>query len=327
MGSGIDGRRVAMPGNGDVRAFLRSGAAFVAIGILLYGALYAASESLVYRYGDRNRFFMVKTAPRAQYDYVVLGASHAGVFDYEDINARLESLTGSTVLNLSIPGAGVVVNRLVLDYFLVEHHARTIVYVVDSFAFYSPEWNERRLEDVRLFHRAPFDLRLARLLLRSRMPLTGCLDYIAGFSKINNPTRFAPDNGGAPARFDRIYRPIAQLDRERIAYLYPAEIDARARALRGRYLAELESLIRRARSLDIRVHLVRPPLPGRIHRLIPGEAEFDAALARVARRSGAAVRDLARAAPDDKFFFDTDHLNRAGVLHLLENHLGELFGE
>jgi hypothetical protein len=75
------------------------------------------------------------------------------------------------------------------------------------------------------------------------------------------------------------------------------------------------------------VRLVKPPLPERIQRLIPGEAEFDAALSALAERAGASVRDLARVANDEKFFYDTDHLNRAGVLHLLENHRDWMFGE
>jgi hypothetical protein len=305
------------------RRFLRTAVRFAAIGLLLYAALYAAAEWLVYRYGDRNRFFVVKTAPHAEYDHVILGASHAAVFDYGDLNARLEALTGARILNLSIVGAGVTVNRLLLDYFLVGHRARTIVYVLDSFAFYSPEWNEQRLEDARLFHRAPADPALARLLVRSGASWRVTLDYITGFSKINNADRFQPDRPEEPARFDRAYRPIEQLDRQRIAYLYPESIDE-ALAHQQRYLAELEALVAKARSGGMRVLLVRPPLPPRIRALIPGEAQFDAVVQAVAGRTGAELHDLSRAADDVRFFFDTDHLNRTGVLHLYDNHLAAI---
>ena len=70
------------------------------------------------------------------------------------------------------------------------------------------------------------------------------LDYIVGFSKINNPDRFAPDVFEAEAsRFDRVYRPVPQIDRQRIAFLYPDEIDE-STLLESPHLTEFEDLIR-----------------------------------------------------------------------------------
>ncbi len=211
----------------EARAFLRNAAAFVAIGVVLYIGLYAVAEWLVYRHGDRNRFFMVRTATPAEYDVLILGASHAAVFDFDDMNRRLEEMTRSRILNLSVVGGGVVVNRLLLDYFFVRHRTAAIVYVVDSFAFYSPEWNERRLEDARLFQRAPFDPALARLLPRSGAPWMVAVDYVSGFSKINNPDRFGLGSPGGSRPLRPAVPPVDQIDRQRIAYLYPPVIDER----------------------------------------------------------------------------------------------------
>jgi hypothetical protein len=223
-----------------------------------------------------------------------------------------------------VVGGGVAVNRLLLDYFLVRHHTEAIVYVVDSFAFYSPEWNERRLEDVRLFQRAPFDPALARLLLRGDLaPMVG-VDYLTGFSKINNPDRFGPDQPAEASRFDRRYRPVDQIDRQRIEYLYPASIDDAARGNLDRYLGIFEALLADARARGIRAILVRPPLPPRTRPLIPGEAEFDAALRTVAGRTGAELHDLSATVDDSAMYFDTDHLNRAGVTHFFERHLAAI---
>jgi hypothetical protein len=312
------------PSREEVRSFLHTAVRFAAVGLVLWAAVYAASEGLVYKYGDRNRFYMVKTAPRAEYDHVILGASHAAVFDYQDMNERLESLTGSKILNLSIVGAGVTVNRLVLDYFLLAHRTRTIVYVLDSFAFYSPAWNEERLSDARLFQRAPVDPALARLLLRSGVSPSVTLDYVTGFSKINNADRFKPDRPDDAARFNRTYRFVDQIDRQRIAYLYPGQLDAQALAYRDRYLSELEALIRDSKSKDIRMILLRPPLPDRTRRKIPGEAQFDEALQKVVAGTGAELWDFSQVSNDERFFFDTDHLNRTGVLHLFETHVKDI---
>ena len=70
-----------------VGSFLRQALTFVLIGLGLYLCLYVASELLVYKYALRNRFFAVHTAPLRSYDDVILGASHAAVFDYEATNS------------------------------------------------------------------------------------------------------------------------------------------------------------------------------------------------------------------------------------------------
>ena len=128
---------------GEGRTFLRRAVPFALIGLALYGGLYTASERLIERYARRNRFFMVQAATQDRYGQVILGTSHAAVFDYEDMNARLEQLTRTKVLNLAIAGAGVTVNRLSLEYFLARHETSSVVYFLDSFAFYSSRWNER----------------------------------------------------------------------------------------------------------------------------------------------------------------------------------------
>lgn len=305
----------------EVRAFLRAAFVFVLIGIGLYAGVYAASEQLISRYAKRNRFYVVKTAPAHRYDFVILGASHAAALGYDDLTSRLEEMTASRILNLAIAGAGTTVNRLVLEYFVGHHSAANVVYVVDSFAFYSRQWNEERLQDVRLFHRAPFDPALARLLLGRPATRRTALDYLLGFSKINNADRFKPDMDDVEAtgRFEKTYRPVEQIDQQRLDYLYPQTGDASSQL--ERYLAEFEDLIRDAKSRDIRVIAIKPPVPERIYRAIPNETRFDAALKPMLAREGVEYRDFSLAGNDQRFFFDSDHLNRAGVMNFFENYL------
>ena len=302
--------------------FARRAALFLAIGGALYGGAYVAAEWLVYRHGQRNRFFVVRSAPPSRYDHLILGASHAAAFDYQDMNARLERMTGAKIMNLSVVGGGISVNRLLLDYFLSRHEAGSLVYVADSFAFYSREWNEGRLRDARLFARAPFDPALAWLLLRSPATWSVAIDYVAGFSKINNPDRFAADAfADEGARFDRVYRPVGQIDEQRLEYLYPKPIDP---AVFRRYLAQFEALVGAARARGLRVAVVKPPLPERVARRIPDEARFDSALSEVLSRHGVELHDFTHAGFEDALFYDTDHLNRAGVLTFFEYHLKDV---
>ena len=304
----------------SVSAFVRRAALFALFALGLYGALYAASERLVYQYAQRNRFYQVKTASSATYDYVILGASHAAVLDLGGMNRRLEEMTGSRILNLSIVGAGVSVNRLVLDYFWAAHQTAAIVYVVDSFAFYSRQWNEERLNDARLLLRAPFDASLARLLLRNSETRARAVDYIVGFSKINNASRFVVDVADEEARFDRKYRAVQQIDEQRIEYLY-AEPLARGNGDLERYLTEFEDLVRHAASRNVRVLVVKPPLPEKFYRMIPNEQRFDAALGQRLARLRVEFHDWSLVGNESGLFFDSDHLNRAGVENLFERFL------
>jgi len=203
--------------NGDVRQFLRSAVAFTVIGLVIYAGTYALSERLVYRRAQTNKFFLVKKAPAVNYDYVILGASHAAALGYRDMTARLESMTGKRIINLALVGGGVRVSRLIYDYFLARHQTSGLIYVVDSFAFYSRQWNEERLQDTRLFVRAPFDPPLAMLLLRDPATRSAGVDYALGFSKINNKDRWSVDVTPEEAtRFDRTYRPVNQIDEQRL---------------------------------------------------------------------------------------------------------------
>lgn len=295
---------------------------FVLLGLALYLGLYLAAEALVYRYGLRNRFYMVATAPLTHYDAVILGASHAMPFDFEDMNARLEQASGASVLNLSIEGGGILPARLMLEYFLAGHGTDRVVYVLDSFAFYSRQWNEDRLADAGLLRRAPFDPALVAALARHRWSRPLLLDYVSGFSKINNPDRFEPDvTRTETAEFARVYRPIPYLDQQRIAYLYPAMVDP---AVFHGYLAELENFVGFVEGQGIDLVVMKPPLPPRVLAMLPGEAAFDQAVAALVSANGGEFHDFANVNNDEGLFYNTDHLNRDGVLAFIDGHLAPL---
>ena len=102
---------------------------------------------------------------------------------------------------------------------------------------------------------------------------------------------------------------------------------AAARLNLARYLTELETLVTGARARGARVILLRPPLPPRTRALVPGEADYDAALRGAAARTGAELHDLSEAIDDAALYFDMDHLNRAGVVQLFERHLAGMLGK
>lgn len=297
-------------------------ALFLAIGALLYAALYAGAEALVYRYSQKNRFFMIASTAAQRYDHVILGASHAMPLDFEDTNREVEKLSGARIMNLSMEGGGVLPNRLLLEYFLARHRAGTVVYIVDSFAFYSAQWNEDRLADAGLLQRAPLDWSLVAALWRHPWARPLLPAYLSGFSKINNRNRFQSDIPDAERTlFRRVYRPVAFLDRQRMAYLYSGKVDPAALA---RYLEAMRDLIRLAKARGAAFVAIKPPLPERIVAMIQGEAAFDAALKAMLEAEGVKLHDFSRVNNRDAFFYNTDHLNRDGVLAFAKDHLAPL---
>lgn len=307
-----------------MRRLLKPALWFVAIGLLLYAGLYVASERLVERTAHANPFHKIEALREESVDWLILGASHAMPLDFADFNATMERETGKRIVNLAATGAGPLYNRFVLEHFLRTHRARNLLYVVDSFAFRSRVWNEDRFADAKLLRRTPFEPALAaHFLAYARDEGIGAvpvLDYVTGFSKINNRERFQRDAWEGEAQFEREYPPSTSATTKRIAYLFPDSPSAAAAAL-ARYTSTFESLLALARQQGMRIVVIKLPVPAAYASRLPGEPEFDAAMQRAALGANAQWLDFSGAASDPALYFDTDHLNRAGVTAFFAGHL------
>ena len=296
---------------------------FTAIGLVLYLVLYVAAEWLLYRTGDTNPFYKTATATETSFDWVILGASHAMPLDFADFNDVMERETGLKIINLATPGTGPLYNRFVLEQLLQDRRVAKVLYVLDSFAFYSSTWNEARFADAKLLRRTPFQTALAwRLLdygLTEGVDARAALDYMTGFSKINNPERFQRDIWEGEAQFERVHRPSASATAKRIAYLYPeAAPDPGALT---RYLREFEELVELSQLKGLAVVIIKMPVPARFHSLLPNEAAFDEAMSRLLAGKQVPFHDFSLAMDEPRFYFDTDHLNRAGLMEFFTRHL------
>jgi len=305
-----------------MRQLAKSASLSLAIGLLLYAALFYAADALVYRTGKSNPFYKIAVAEQQSLDWVILGASHAMPLDFADFNGLMEKETGLRILNLASPGTGPLYNRFVFEQFLNRHRTRNLLYIVDSFAFYLPTWNEERFSDAKLLGRTPFDPMIARRLLsyslHEGVDFRAPLDYVTGFSKINNRDRFDRDIWEGEKQFDRVFRPSPAMDKSRIAYLYPKPPNPAGLA---HYLSAFDGLISLARQQGIRLVAMKPPVPPNFYRQIPGEGDFDAAIGDLLAKRQVAVLDFSSALTEPRFYLDTDHLNRAGVTELFEKHL------
>jgi hypothetical protein len=305
-----------------MRSLLKPALLFIAIGLAIYGGVYYAAERLMMRTGHSNPFFKIATMQDGAFDWVILGASHAMPLDFADFNAQMERETRLRILNLAAPGAGPLYNRFVLEDFLRAHRARNLLYVVDSFAFYSRTWNEERFADAKLLRRTPFDPAIARRLWdyawHEGVDARAVLDYVSGFSKINNRERLQRDVWEGEAQFERVYRPSATAVKKRIAYLYAEPV---AEAALSRYLEQLAAIAALARQAGARMVVVKLPMLAQFREQLPGEAAFDAALSRTLSAQQVCYADFSAALDEPRLYFDTDHLNRAGLTEFVNRSL------
>lgn len=297
-------------------------ALFLALGLALYAGLFAWADRLTLRHGDRNPLYRIVTAP-GRADWLVLGASHAMPLGFAGMPATIAEATGQEVLVLGVTGAGPAVWRLLADRYFADRRAAAVLIVVDGFAFRDRRWNEDRIGQSDLLARMPWDpamlAAMARALPRG-LPVATLANYASGFSRINEPGRSAPDTWEGEARFDTAPRPSDAADRARIDYLYPP-VPAATAAL-DRYLTDLSATVERARGQGAAVVLLQPPLPARFAALLPDEPAFTDRLAAFAAARGLALVDHRALLPDSRFYFDSDHLNRAGVTEWLARGLG-----
>jgi hypothetical protein len=301
----------------------RSVVTFISIGVAIYCVLFFGSEGLVYKNGHSNPIFKIVTTDEKKLDWVILGASHAMTLSFDEFNSKMESDTGLKILNLSAPGAGPLYQKFALERFLKGHQTTNILYVVDSFAFQSRVWNEDRFVDSKLLSRTPLDVAAVSLLAnysyREGIDPRALIDYVTGFSKLNNPARFETDVFEGEAQFDRTFRPSNAADAKRIEYLYAHSGSQNAST--ARYLRELEKIVKLAHGNGANITLIKMPVPSPFYRKLPNESDFDAAISTLAANMSVPFWDFSSTLDGAEHYSDTDHLNRKGVMTFYENNL------
>ncbi|MGP1677299.1 MAG: hypothetical protein ACTS6J_09095 [Burkholderiales bacterium] len=305
-----------------MKRLAKSALLFLAIGLALYAALYYAAEQLMVQTGRSNPLFKIAVAQESTFDWLILGASHAMPMDFADFNMYMQGETGLRILNLASPGTGPLYNRFVLEHFLRAHRTKNVLYVADSFAFYSRSWNEERFADAKLLRRTPLEpaiaMRLGDYARDEGVDPRALLDYVTGFSKINNRERFERDVWEGEAQFERVYRPSASAVKKRVAYLYP---DKTAGTALSRYLEAFSALIATAKRSGANVVVIKMPTPSQYRSQLPDEAAFDQAMLRLLAAADVRFHDFTQALDEPSFYFDTDHLNRAGLTQFLARDL------
>ena len=84
----------------------------------------------------------------------------------------------------------------------------------------------------------------------------------------------------------------------------------------------LASLVDLARREGMHVVVIKTPVPPVFHNQLPGEGAFDEAIARLLATRRCHFHDFSGRLTEPRSYFDTDHLNRAGLTELLARDLG-----
>ncbi len=302
-----------------VRAF----AAFLAVFLVLYVSALTIAERRVRQEQPESAFQRLEAYDGSSVDWLVIGASHALPLEFGDIPERLLAETRQSMLILAEVGAGPAYMSLVLDRALQGLDVAQVLYIADSFAFASRDWNEERISDRKLLARIPLDIATVRLLaqraVKGDVPMAALADYVSGFSKLNPVERFPVEGWRGAADFDNSYRPSRHAVAARIAFLYPD--GAPDADIVAGYLGTLGEMLDRATAAGATVTVLKPPVPDGFARALPEESEFDAVLRSLLEERNVPFLDFSGLVAETEYYFDTDHLNRRGVEILYERAL------
>lgn len=292
-------------------------ALFLLIGSIIYAGLFLWSDRLLRSGAAQNPFLAIASAP-ARVDWLILGASHAFPLGTADMPEVIEARTGQSTQVLAVTGGGPFLLRLMAERWFADHESRGLVILLDDFGFADRRWNEDRLADDDLLPKIPADVVTSRVLFRAiprGLPWQTWFSQITGFARINDRHRFAPPSWSAEGRFDSSPRPSAAAIRSRVAFLYPETTDS---ASVSAALHDLEAVILLARSNGARVVLLRAPLPEAFRAALPEVPGLASGLTLLNQRLDVPIVDHSLLVPDQQFYFDTDHLNRRGVMRWLD---------
>jgi len=303
---------------------------FILIGLVIYAGLYFWSDYLIERNTEFNRLYAIQSSEINNYDFIILGASRANPLTYGDMQNRLEELIDGKLINLSFPGGGIVPNLFHYEYFNTRHTADNVVYVLSPFAFHSEMWNESRISDLDFYQRSLFCADLTSLYFnffsRNLCNSIGTpIDYLSGFSKINNQDRFKKDIPAGEKNFDETFFHTEARDIERINYLYSEGLNSE---LFIGYLEQLKELISEVQAEDKDFIIIRPPLRDefvdKLNDKFPELVEYEELILELVTENEIPYYDLTGVSNKNEFFIDPDHLNKEGVSDLIENHLANI---
>ncbi len=294
---------------------------FLAINIPLY-FLVASIPPLRYDFtNDTTKSVLLAMTKDAHYDLLVMGTSHARLFSNDGTHKRLEEALGLSLFNIGKDGGhgGVLPEFLFLSRFYEKgNSADTLLYLVDPWVFFSPQWNE----NAHFLEWEPADVPfLVRAVQEgaSRIPIINNLQY-----KLD-PVWLKSEPLPPTPRTVKV--PTLAAGAEQCAHDIPNSYqEGLNRENFTRYSALFERTIDLAEAHGVkRIVFV---VPTTICPSIPGKAMMIDFLSDLkTRHPKVELYDLSRTMNDPAYFYDYNHLNFDGMEIFTREYLVPLVGK
>ncbi|MFM1918660.1 MAG: hypothetical protein RLZZ303_294, partial [Candidatus Hydrogenedentota bacterium] len=246
------------------------------------------------------------------HDLIILGTSRAYTLSrYEANHKALEEGLRARVLNLAMPAAGGVKPAWTYLRHALDRGMRpkAVLIALDPFVFFSEACNEQH----KFVYYEPFEFGFFRALLADAYPWRRILTHVrhkftlewilrepSPLPRFDNALSSLPDQEHVARRMDSLY--LEGLSPEKMAHY-------------GRYLRKM---LERCQSEGIAAHvMLMPTLLGEE----PGAAAFHELLNNLREEFAFTQSNLVDAMPSPEYFYDSDHMNAAGVERFVSGHL------
>lgn len=246
------------------------------------------------------------------HDLIILGTSRAYTLSrYEANHKALEKGLNAKVLNLAMPAAGGVKPAWTYLRHALDRGVRpkAVLIALDPFVFFSEACNEQH----KFVYYEPFELAFFCALVSDAYPWRRIVTHVRHKFTLEWILR-------KPSPLPRFDAALGSLpDEEHIARrmdsLYLEGLSSETIAHYGRYLGKI---LERCQREGIIAHaMLMPTLLGEE----PGAAAFDELLIRLGEDYAFTQSNLVDAMPSPEFFYDSDHMNAAGVEHFVSGYL------
>jgi hypothetical protein len=279
--------------------------------VLGFVALKAFDSRLIYEPWETDSHLLVMPDD-TRFDLAVLGSSHANVLSrFQRNHEIMEQELGLTVFNMASPaGGGLLQARFYFEYFLERgNQTEKLIYFLDPFVFFG-----NKDDGHKFVYYEPLELKFLWKLAANHYSPHSIFDYVR--------SKYSYDWFTQKTEHMKHY-----LATREGWVLEPEVIEARMDSLymSGRegahfdyFGSQLQKIMDLCKTRNIEVYVVIPPT------MIgpePGAARMLAWLETQREAYDFKLEVLTDEMKQHRFFYDWDHLNTAGVEHLVVSHL------
>ncbi len=278
------------------------------LGVLIFLSHRTASQDFTNSTTRSNLFFIKEND---QYDWLILGTSHAEVFSREGQHDLLENQLKRQIINLSEGGGGGgLLNQLIYTryFFEKENKADTIIYFIDPFVFYNTKLDENPY----IYEHEPLDWVFFKINIEEKIQRSCLINYLTSKAK-----PFWWHLKPIPERLST--KSLSSIDtlalKKRLEILYPNGIDINTyKKKKTIFLKWIDLALEKTQSI---VFIIPPTLYAQN---LPKHETLLNLLEELKREKGIAYYDFSDAVMNPRYYHDHDHLNPEGMNFFIKNY-------